>query len=80
MQQGRRRGISHVASLTWPVSNCWEETLVSVCMQPFVTNLGIVVHHHEPECHVKKWNSVFKVKVTVWALSLIHISEPTRLA
>ena len=42
-------------------------TLLSVCMLPFVTKLGIVVHHHEPECHVKKWNSVFKVKVTVWA-------------
>ena len=23
-------------------------------MQPFVTKLGIVVHHHEPECHVRK--------------------------
>ena len=36
-------------------------------MQPFVTKLGIVVHHHEPECHAKKWDSIFKVKVTVWA-------------
>ena len=53
-QQGRRPGISRVASLTWPVSNCWEETLVSVCMQPFVTKLGTVVHHCELECHVKK--------------------------
>ena len=53
-QQGRRPGISHVASLTWPVSNCWEETLVSVCMQPFVTKLGTVVHHHKLECHAKK--------------------------
>ena len=25
-----------------------------VCLQPFVTKLGIVVHHHEPECHAKK--------------------------
>ena len=23
-------------------------------MQPFVTKHGIVVHHHEPECHAKK--------------------------
>ena len=32
-----------------------------------VTKLGIVVHHHEPECHAKNWDSIFKVKVTVWA-------------
>ena len=37
------------------------------CLQSFVTKLGIVVHHHEPECHAKKWDSIFKVKVTVWA-------------
>ena len=23
-------------------------------MQPFATNLDIMVHHHEPECHAKK--------------------------
>ena len=23
-------------------------------MQLFVTKLGILVHHHEPECHAKK--------------------------
>ena len=23
--------------------------------------------HHEPECHAKKWDSIFKAKVTVWA-------------
>ena len=23
-------------------------------MQPFVVQLGIVVHHHEPECHAGK--------------------------
>ena len=40
---------------------------LSVSLQPFVTKLGIVVHHHEPECHAKKWDSIFKVKVTVWA-------------
>ena len=27
------------------------------CMQPFVTKLGIVVHHHEPECYVKRSRS-----------------------
>ena len=43
------------------------DTQLSDCMQPFVTKLGIVVHHHEPQCHVKKWDSIFKVKVTVWA-------------
>ena len=26
-----------------------------------------MVHHHELECRVKKWDSIFKVKVTVWA-------------
>ena len=40
---------------------------LSVSLQPFVTKLSIVLHHHEPECHAKKWDSVFKVKVTVWA-------------
>ena len=39
----------------------------SKCLQSFVTKLGIVVHHHELECHAKKWDSIFKVKVTVWA-------------
>ena len=39
-------------------------------MQPFATKLGIMVHHHEPECHAKKGegkkgDSIFKVKVTV---------------
>ena len=29
-------------------------TQLSVFMQPFVTKLGIVVHHYEPECHAKK--------------------------
>ena len=44
------------------VTHIW----LSVCLQSFVT-VGIVVHHHEPECHAKKWDSVSKVKVTVWA-------------
>ena len=29
-------------------------TSLSVSLQPFVTKLSIVVHHHEPECHAKK--------------------------
>ena len=37
------------------------------CLQSFVTKLGIVVHHHELECRAKKWDSIFKVKVPVWA-------------
>ena len=36
-------------------------------LQPFVAKLGIVVHHYEPECHAKKWDSILEVKVTVWA-------------
>ena len=42
-------------------------TQLSVSLQHFVTKLGIVVHHHEPDCHAKEWDSIFKVKVTVWA-------------
>ena len=40
-------------------------TWLSVSLQPFVTKLGIVVHHHELERHAKKWDSVFKVKVYI---------------
>ena len=36
-------------------------------MQPFVTKLGTVVHHHELECQAKKLDSILKVKVIVWA-------------
>ena len=42
-------------------------------MHLFVIKLGIVMHHHEPEYHAKKnvmrkkWESIFQVKVTVWA-------------
>ena len=35
---------------------------LSVSLQPFVTKFGIVVHHHQPECHAKKWDSIFKFK------------------
>ena len=40
---------------------------VGVCLQSFVTKFGIVVHYHVPECHAKKWDSIFKVKVTMLA-------------
>ena len=46
-------------------------TRLSGCLQSFVTKLVIVVHHHEPECHAKKWDSIFKVKITVWAYIII---------
>ena len=35
-------------------------TRLSVCLQPCVTKLGIVVHHHEPECHAKKFEFYFQ--------------------
>ena len=52
-------------------------------MQPFVTKLGIVVHHHEPECHVKKMGfylqghsvGLYNQNMMVSAMSLIS-SEP----
>ena len=40
----------------------FDPTRLSVCLQPFVTRLGI-----KPECHAKNWDSIFKVKVTLWA-------------
>ena len=39
-----------------------------VCLQSFVTKLGFVMHHHEPESYTKKkWDPIFKVKVTMLA-------------
>ena len=35
--------------------------------ETFRNQTCIVMHHHEPECHAKKWDYIFKVKVTVWA-------------
>ena len=34
---------------------------------PFATKLGLIVHYHKPECHVKKKPSIsaFKVKMRV---------------
>ena len=45
-------------------------TRPSVCLQSFVTKLGIVVHH-KPECHAKKkWDSISKVKVWVYIIKI----------
>ena len=30
--------------------------------QPFVTEFGVVVHHHEPECDAKKMGFYFKTQ------------------
>ena len=32
-------------------------------LECFVIKLGIVMHHHEPECMQKDWFAIFKVKV-----------------
>ena len=53
----------------WGLQRSWHifvPTWLTVCLQSFVTKLGIVVLHNELECHAKKWDSIFKVKVTVW--------------
>ena len=57
-------GVRDVTLVTYLV---FVPTRLSVCLQSFVTKLGTVVHHHELEYHAKKWDSIFKVKVTVWA-------------
>ena len=54
----------------WCSWHIFVPTWLSVCLQSFVTKLGIEVHHYdsyEPECHAKKWDSIFRFKVTVWA-------------
>ena len=28
---------------------------ITLTAEPFVTKLGIVMHHHGPECHARKW-------------------------
>ena len=35
--------------------------------EPFITNLGTVMHHHDPECNAKGCFTVIKIKVTVKA-------------
>ena len=35
--------------------------------EPCITNLGMVMHHHEPECNDKGCFTVIKIKVTVKA-------------
>ena len=55
-------------------------------MQPFVTKLGIVVHHHEPECHAKKMGfylqgqgvGLYNQNMTVSTISFIS-SKPVSL-
>ena len=45
-------------------------------VQPFVTTLGVVVHHCKAECYNvlwKKWIAIFKTKVTVRALNSVLI-------
>ena len=40
--------------------------------EPFVTKPSMVTHHYKPECHVRKWVAIFKVKVTVTELGFIQ--------
>ena len=50
------------------VSVCPDDTLYTA--KHIVTKLGIVMHHHEPECMQKDWLAIFKVKVTqgfIWS-------------
>ena len=35
-----------------------------ITVDPFATNLGLMVHHHKLEYLVESWIAVFKVKVT----------------
>ena len=61
---------------------------LSVCMQPFVTKLGIVVHHHEPDCHAEKLGfylqrqghsvCLYNQNMTVSTISIIS-SKPMNL-
>ena len=63
-------------------------TRLSVSLQPFVTKLGIVVHHHEPECHAKKMGfylqgqghsvGLYNQNMTVSTISFIS-SKPVSL-
>ena len=59
-------------------------TRLSVCIQPFVTKLGIVVHHHEPECHARKMGfylqgqGLYNQNMTVSTISFIS-SKPVSL-
>ena len=51
------------------VSVCWEfcPNDIFLTTEPFVTKLGIMVHHHELDCYVENWFAIFRVKVTVSA-------------
>ena len=56
------------------------------CLQSFVTKLGIVVHHHEPECPAKKMGfyrqghsvGLYNQNMTVSTISFIS-SKPVSL-
>ena len=54
-------------------SKCWSMFVRLISAEPFITDLGVVVHHREPEC----WFAVLKVKVTVrthynWNMTLLY--------
>ena len=56
----------------WGMWHIFVPIQLSVCLQSFATKLGIVVHHHEPECHAKKWDSIFNNQnMTVSTISFI---------
>ena len=40
--------------------------------EPFVTKPSMVRHYYKPERHMRKWVSVFKVKVTVTEFRFIQ--------
>ena len=40
--------------------------------EPFVTKPSMVRHHYKPERHMRKWVSIFKVKVTVTEFRFIQ--------
>ena len=56
-------GVRDVTLVTHICSHSAECLFAIFCNQTWY----YMVHHLEPECHAKKWDSIFKVKVTVWA-------------
>ena len=40
--------------------------------EPFVTRSSMVRRHYKAECHMRKWVSIFKVKVTVTEFRFIQ--------
>ena len=51
LQKGKHCGIFRGEVCSWHI---FVPSQLSVCMQPFVTKPGSVMHHHEPECHEKR--------------------------